>query len=231
MTYKKENPPLLCKPQKLPSACRVVRAKITWIAGVANISRSTSMSIEAAPIGWGRRIYGNQMSELYCNHNQQRHASECGYESAKCHVGNWQLHHDRRDVREEQTGDVCPHNDSVHGAASPRFDKQGECREHHCRYHSGESREYVIHDGRPRTQLFLTLRLIWRSGKLIRNNKIDRPLRRSARADRPPRSVSLACVAALTGALLLLAGCAGAHDGCGAPYAFSEKSGFVGRPA
>ncbi len=217
--------------QKSSRPKRVVRAEITWIGRIANISGSAVKPIEAAPIGWVRPIYGNQMSELYCDGHLNENAQDSGDQRAKDQILNGQIQGDGRNARCEQHQDVSPHDDPVGRPTAARIDEQGESRIDRRSHDGKESREYVIHDGRPRTQLFLTLRLIWRSGKLIRNNKIDRPLRRSARADRPPRSVSLACVAALTGALLLLAGCAGAHDGCGAPYAFSEKSGFVGRPA
>ncbi|WP_148654281.1 hypothetical protein [Burkholderia plantarii] len=85
----------------------------------------------------------------------------------------------------------------------------------------------------PLAKIVLTLRPKRRSSKSFFENKIKQSFDAPASADRPPRAVRRAFVAALTLPVLSLAGCAGHADfyGCGAPYSSSQKSGLVGRPA
>jgi hypothetical protein len=79
----------------------------------------------------------------------------------------------------------------------------------------------------------LTLRLIWRTGKLILDDVTRRGVNSFASLISAISTVSRVRLAALTFPAVLLAACASAHgdDACARSYSVGGHTSHVGRPA
>lgn len=145
----------------------------------------------------------------------------------------WQLVEENDRSRDEHRGQVSPHNFPVDRSSTPRRNERRKNRINQGEKASEGNAEYIVHGKRPRTQLMLTLRLIWRSGKRIRHNTmacgINSPMPRIRRFS----AVSRVRLAVLTIPALLLCACASAHgdDACSPPYAGIGQQLHGGRPA
>ncbi len=175
----------------------------------------------------------DEMAKLDCNSQLSEHADDAGKERTKSQNCEGQLHDGNHDGRNQQRGQIAPHDLPVNDSAASRSDKRRENRENHCRHYRHEIRKYVIHDKRPRTQLVLTLRLIWRTGKLILDDVIRRGVNSFTSLISAISTVSRVRLTALTFAALLLAACASPHgdDACARSYSASGHTSHVGRSA
>lgn len=188
---------------------------------------------EIIPVSVAERITGCQMAELNCKGNLSHDGYGAREQCAERQNSNGKLHHGRDDRRNEQGDQVAPHDLPVDRPTASRRDERCKDRENHGNQCSNEIGKYVIHDKRPRTQLMLTLRLIWRSGKRIRYNTMACGINSLMPRIRRFSAVSRMRLAALTIPALLLCACASAHgdNACSAPYASAGQHLHGGRPA
>lgn len=175
----------------------------------------------------------DEMAKLDCNAQLGEHAEDAGKESAKSQNGKGQLHYRNHDGRNQERGQIAPHDFPVNQSATARGDKRCENRENRCCHYRHEIRKHIVHDERPRTQLVSTLRLISRTGKLILDDVIRRGVNSFASLISAISTVSRVRLVALTFSALLLAACASVHsdDACARSYSADGHASHVGRSA
>ncbi len=217
-----------------PSVNVGARPSATGIRVIADIVHRTTVSTEPVPVFKVGPACHSQMPHFYCHSNLNKYCKNAGEQSAEYKNGNGKLQYRDDNGRNQQNGQVAPHNLPVYRTATSRGDERRENRENQRSECREEVCEYIIHDDkRPRTQLMLTLRLLWRSGKRIRHNTMAWGINSLMPRIRRLSAVSRVRIAALTIPALLLCACASAHgyDACSAPYASTGQHLYGGRPA
>lgn len=216
-----------------PISKRIMRAVMDGIRTITHVICCGGTHAVSPRLTLGRGIRHYYVAELDRNTQLHCNAENGRQQGSKRHNGWGQLQDRNRNVRNQQTGHVSPHDFSINRATAPRRDKRRENRENQRSECREEACEHIVHDKRPHTQLMLTLRLIWRSGKRIRHNTMACGINSLMRRIRRFSAVSRVRIAALTIPALLLCACAAAHgdDACSAPYASAGQHLHGGRPA
>ncbi len=188
---------------------------------------------EIIPVSDAERITGCQMAELHRKSNLGHDGQDAREQCAERQNSNGKLHRGSDDRCNEKGDQVAPHDFPVDHPTASRRDERCKDRENHGSQCGNEIGKYVIHDKRPRTQLMLTLRLLWRSGKRIRHNTMACGINSLVPRIRRFSAVSRVRLATLTIPALLLCACASAHgdDACSAPFASAGQHLHGGRPA
>ncbi|KGC09774.1 hypothetical protein DM48_6764 [Burkholderia gladioli] len=219
--------------KSLPITKRIICAVMHGIRAVANVVQRTGGRTASIPSVRVDSISHDQVSKLHCKSNLSHDGQDAREQCAERQNSNGKLHRGSDDRCNEKGDQVAPHDLPVDRPTASRRDERCKDRENHGSQCSNEIGKYVIHDKRPHTQLMLTLRLIWRSGKRIRHNTMARGINSLMPRIRRFSAVSRVRLAVLTIPALLLCACASAHgdDACSAPYASAGQHLHGGRPA
>ncbi len=216
-----------------PASKRVVRSMVGLLPTVRIVICEAAAPAEPGPVTSVWRVDHRKVTELDGDRYFDKHPEQARQEYCSREIVDGRLEGAEQYPRYWHRGDVSPHYLSVDRPATARCEKRSENRE----YESGKSRdeyvEYIVHGKRPHTQLTLTLRLIWRSGKRFRHNTMACGINSLMPRIRRFSAVSRVRLAVLTIPALLLCACASAHgdDACSTPYAGVGQQLHGGRPA
>ncbi len=212
---------------------RIVRTVINLLPAVGVVVGQTARRRKPVPLRGAGRIGHCHMSELYRCGQLPENSDWNGQHRTENQPLRWQLSGRNNRSCGHQYAQVAPHNFPVNRSSTPRCNERRKNRINHGEKASEGNAEYIVHDKRPHTQLMLTLRLIWRSGKRIRHNTMACGINSLMRRIRRFSAVSRVRLAALTIPALLLCACASAHgdNACSAPYASAGQHLHGGRPA
>ncbi len=212
---------------------RIVRTVVDRVRAVPDVVRRSAARSVAISLVSGERGRCFQMSDRYRDAQLSENSDWNGQHRTENQPLRWQLSGRNNRSCGHQYAQVAPHNFPVNRSSTPRCNERRKNRINQGEKASEGNAEYIVHDKRPRTQLMLTLRLLWRSGKRIRHNTMAWGINSLMPRIRRFSAVSRMRLAALTIPALLLCACASAHgdDACSAPYASASQHLHGGRPA
>ncbi len=212
---------------------RIVRTVVDRVRAVPDVVRRSAARSVPISLVSGERGRCFQMSDRYRDAQLSENSDWNGQHRTENQPLRWQLSGRNNRSCGHQYAQVAPHNFPVNRSSTPRCNERRKNRINQGEKASEGNAEYIVHDKRPHTQLMLTLRLIWRSGKRIRHNTMACGINSLMRRIRRFSAVSRVRLAALTIPALLLCACASAHghDACSTPYAGAGQQLHGGRPA
>ncbi len=212
---------------------RIVRTVVDRVRAVPDVVRRSAARSVPISLVSGERGRCFQMSDRYRDAQLSENSDWNGQHRTENQPLRWQLSGRNNRSCGHQYAQVAPHNFPVNRSSTPRCNERRKNRINQGEKASEGNAEYIVHDKRPHTQLMLTLRLIWRSGKRIRHNTMACGINSLMPRIRRFSAVSRMRLAALTIPALLLCACASAHgdNACSAPYASAGQHLHGGRPA